>query len=118
MTTARFEPITTKEFDRRLAEHLDNLDGWDLLQIPGIYEVVSEHFNNIILEEYEDDNADFRSFEDVKEDFEENILPYVVEQYGKDDVIAIREAWNDYTDSLCKDNEISEWAYENWDNPY
>jgi len=118
MSTAKFGPISDKEYDRRLAECLSGMEVYDMLQIPGIYQAASEHFNNVILEEYEDDNDDFRSFEDVQADFEENVLPYVVEKYGKDDEIAIREAWNDYTDGLCKDGEISEWAYENWDNPY
>lgn len=34
------------------------------------------------------------------------------------DLIAAREAWNNYTDSLCKNGEISEWQYNNWPNPY
>ena len=28
-----------------------------------------------------------------------------------------RETWNNYTDSLCKDGEISDWQYENWSQP-
>jgi hypothetical protein len=34
------------------------------------------------------------------------------------DPIMVREAFNDYTDSLCKDGEITQEQYENWDNPY
>ena len=28
-----------------------------------------------------------------------------------------REAWNNWTDSLCKDGRISDWQYENWSQP-
>ena len=28
-----------------------------------------------------------------------------------------REAWNNFTDFLCKDNRISDWQYENWSQP-
>lgn len=42
-------------------------------------------------------------------------------EYGDDlsmtDVIANREAWNNYTDSLCKGGYISLWQYNNWNNP-
>ena len=27
------------------------------------------------------------------------------------------ETWNNWTDSLCKDGEISDWQYENWSHP-
>ena len=30
----------------------------------------------------------------------------------------LREAWNNYTDSLCKDGEISDRQYSTWSNPY
>jgi hypothetical protein len=28
-----------------------------------------------------------------------------------------RESWNNFTDSLCKDEQISDWQYENWSQP-
>jgi len=31
---------------------------------------------------------------------------------------ALRQAWNDYTDYLCKDKQISLKQYETWDNPF
>ena len=49
--------------------------------------------------------------------FAEYLLPVVVagyEQDGKPDWPARREAWNDWTDQLCKDGQISDWQYENW----
>lgn len=31
---------------------------------------------------------------------------------------ALREAWNDYTDHLCKNGKISLRQYESWVHPY
>ena len=57
------------------------------------------------------------TYEQVVAVFEENIKPLVIEQYG-DDYIAMREAFNDYTDMLCKDGSISNNMYNDMDNPY
>jgi hypothetical protein len=49
--------------------------------------------------------------------FEHEVLPSVIETYEQDgieDWPARREGWNNWTDSLCKDNQISDWPYENW----
>ena len=50
--------------------------------------------------------------------FKENILPAVIKKYGKNDETAIREEWNVYTDTLCKNREITLKQYESWDNPF
>lgn len=34
------------------------------------------------------------------------------------DAIAKREAWNNYTDMLCKDRQITDAQYESWTNPF
>ena len=39
------------------------------------------------------------------------------EQDGIPDYPARCEAWNDWTDMLCKDSQISEWQYMNWTHP-
>ena len=52
----------------------------------------------------------------VIEQFEEMILPMVKNQYEQDGIIdkpARREYFNNYTDSLCKDGEITEELYNN-----
>ena len=36
----------------------------------------------------------------------------------KGDTIAKREAWNDYTDMLCKEGDITMNQYNNWSNPF
>lgn len=53
--------------------------------------------------------------------FKEEILPVIKENYEQDgiaDKIARREAWNNFTDSLCKDGQITLKQYETWDNPF
>ena len=52
--------------------------------------------------------ADFRAF----------ILPGVIKWVGKSDIVAIRTEWNDWTDSLCKSNQITLRQYETWTNPF
>ena len=60
------------------------------------------------------------TFADACEYFTNEILPMVREHYEKDGVPdwpARCEAWNNWTDALCKDGEISEWQYANWSHP-
>ena len=40
------------------------------------------------------------------------------DQFPKGDVIAKREFFNDYTDGLCKDGDITLKQYETWSNPF
>lgn len=56
--------------------------------------------------------------EQALREFKEVHLPYIIDRYGKDDRIAIRTAWNDYTDMLCKEGQITDKQYSNWDNPF
>tara|TARA_R110002110_G_scaffold108401_2_gene270719 strand:- start:6155 stop:6379 length:225 start_codon:yes stop_codon:yes gene_type:complete len=52
--------------------------------------------------------------------FNAEILPTIKEQYEQDgvpDLPARREEWNNWTDSLCKDEQISDWQYDNWTQP-
>ena len=44
--------ITTKDFDRLLADIIDN-DTLSLLSIPSVYRVLSEHYNNDVLRAWE-----------------------------------------------------------------
>lgn len=56
----------------------------------------------------------------AEQDFKNNILPSVInrfEQDGKKDKPARREAWNNFTDMLCKDGRISDNQYNNWTQP-
>ena len=52
--------------------------------------------------------------------FTDEILPLVQEQHeqdGEPDWPARCETWNNWTDSLCKDQQISDWQYANWSHP-
>ena len=53
--------------------------------------------------------------------FRAEVLPAVRAQYEQDgrvDRVARAEAWNNWTDALCKDRVITTRQYETWDNPY
>lgn len=47
-------------------------------------------------------------------DFKNKIAPRVIARYGRNDRPALREAWNDWTDALCKDGLITERQYDSW----
>ncbi len=51
-------------------------------------------------------------------DFKAFVLPGVIKWFGEADKVAIRTAWNDWTDSLCKSNQITMRQYETWTNPF
>jgi len=57
----------------------------------------------------------------VEQDFKENILPHIkgieAENGNGKDSIMRSEEWANYTDSLCKDGQISSANYENWSTP-
>jgi len=60
------------------------------------------------------------TFAEACEYFTAEILPLVQEQYEQDGVPdwpARGETWNNWTDALCKNGEISEWQYANWSHP-
>jgi len=46
--------------------------------------------------------------------FNEEVKPAVVAHYGKNDRPALDEAWNNWTDMLCKEGRISSRAYDTW----
>jgi len=50
--------------------------------------------------------------------FRAEVLPEVVKRYSKDDKPAICEAWNDWTDGLCKDKQITARQYDTWTHPF
>lgn len=56
----------------------------------------------------------YLTYEETIDRFEEDILPEVIEMFSADDEIAISQTWNDWTDGLCKDGEISTRAYCDW----
>lgn len=53
--------------------------------------------------------------------FRKYVMPtiWVIEQRqcGRKDLPLRDQAWNDYTDRLCKDGRITDWQYNNWTHP-
>ena len=59
-------------------------------------------------------------FADACETFTTEILPMIQEQYEQDgipDIPARCEAWNNWTDALASDEQISDWQVHNWGHP-
>lgn len=55
--------------------------------------------------------------------FKAEILPAVDKAYppdsrGRPDLPARREAWNNYTDGLHEDRQITRHQYDTWSNPF
>ncbi len=46
--------------------------------------------------------------------FRENLAPNVITLYGKNDKAAMRTAFNDWTDALHKEGEITDRQYNSW----
>jgi len=105
---------------------IDHLAGLELRELLPVAETLASLLDEDDIEgEFEGEMGDdgyfddnYPSYNDVLADFEENILPAVVEEYGWDDVPTKREAWNNWTDSLCKNGQITTHQYCTWDNPY
>lgn len=53
----KYDKISTEDFDRILAEIMNEDNASSLLTIPGVYEIVSEHFNNEVLEKWNIEQA-------------------------------------------------------------
>lgn len=49
--------------------------------------------------------------------FRRDVMPDVVARYGRHDKPACREAWNNWTDGLHRDGEITTRQYETWEGP-
>lgn len=52
-----------------------------------------------------------KSFSEIRASFVADILPAVISSYGENDEPAVNEAWNNYTDSICRDGEMTDTAY-------
>lgn len=52
--------------------------------------------------------------------FKQSVWPQIKSAHGYSDTDkpAIREAWNDYTDALCKGGNITMRQYETWTHPF
>ena len=108
--------VSKEMVTEKLEEILGEMTGESLLTIPGLFELTGEYFRDEIMEELEAENfPNLMSYEAVNESFKSLIED---SQIPADDVIWLREEWNNYTDSLCKDGLITPDNYEDWENPY
>lgn len=64
-----------------------------------------------IVEGFAADNNLIASEQELSDLFDETIAPLVIAQYGEDDQDAIDQAFNDWTDGLCKDGDLHETQY-------
>ncbi len=90
----------------------DNSSSVDWSDVDEAFETAKE-----ALPEYYECLVDELKFDDTQDTirarFKKEIEPLVIQQYGADDEVALNEAFNDWTDSLCKDGEISSFVYNN-----
>jgi len=59
-----------------------------------------------LAEAYAEANNGYDSEEAVSEAFDSAVAESVIAQFGEDDEIAMREAFNNWTDSLTKDGDL------------
>jgi hypothetical protein len=50
--------------------------------------------------------------------FRELVMPEIIRRYGRGDVIAQREEWNNYVDALQKDGAVTRYQADTWSNPF
>ena len=46
--------------------------------------------------------------------FDEDVAPAVIKQFGADDDVAMSEAFNNWSDAMCKDGSISYVQYDQY----
>ena len=67
-----------------------------------------------IIEEYATVNGGIDSEQELSDRFDDEIAPLIIDQYGEGDEPAMDEAFNDWSDSLCKDGELHELQYNQY----
>ena len=53
----KYDKMTQEDFNRILGDIMQEAGGRAILTIPGVYEVVSEHFNNDVLDRWEQEQG-------------------------------------------------------------
>lgn len=67
-----------------------------------------------LAELYAAENNEISSEDEASEQFDEHVLPAVIDEYGEDDEPAISEAFSNWIDSLSKDGSIHETQANNY----
>lgn len=70
-----------------------------------------------IVENWAYDNGAISSEQELSDIFDDSDIPQmVIDEYGADDIPAMSEAFNNWTDMLCKDGELHETQYHEYCN--
>ena len=56
--------------------------------------------------------------QEAKQEFIENVRRPILERWLQSDFPALCEAWNNFTDRLCKEGRITARQYDRWLNPF
>jgi len=67
-----------------------------------------------MVELYADEMGYIASEDEPSKQFDNEIAPMIIEQYGIDDIPAMSEGFNNWTDSLCKDGVIHSEQYSKY----
>lgn len=60
------------------------------------------------------DNDCIASEQELSDLFDQEIAPLVIAQYGENDHDAMIQAFNDWSDGLCKDDQLHDYQYNNY----
>ena len=96
---AKYDKLSNEVFDRILEERVARLSAAQILQVPGVYEIFSEYFNNTILEQWEN----------TLEYVHVNIIPTYRDDVGwKADMSGVLPSYIDEDDAIndLRDNYI------------
>jgi len=120
--TEAYQEITDDEIAEKLKEIVNDMETDDILSITGLVDHI-----DTIKEEYEEENAHYLDYDQVVEmfcstweDCQGTTIHYTIDRIKAkvNDDIMLREDFNNYTDQLCKEGQVSDYAYNNWDNPF
>lgn len=67
-----------------------------------------------LAEAFAEENGGIASVDELSERFDAEIAPSVIEQYGEDDTVAMSEAFNNWSDALCKDGDLHQSQYNDY----
>lgn len=103
-----FRNVTNEDIGQELMESAV-IDYWELAK--KTFDTESELE---LIESYAEENNLIASERELSELFDEEVAPYVVQQYGADDIDAMNESFNNWSDMMCKDGDIHELQYNNY----
>lgn len=108
--TKKYSKMTNEDFDRILSDILQE-EGRNLLAIPGVYEVVSEHFNNEVLNRWENEIENKSAIETTPDFWDCECEHHFIHHYTENECPycgSIREAQPDSRiDEVCENDFLN-----------